>query len=177
MEKSALTNALIVLKSFSLIQGDHRVCLKSLCWAGQEKLISLSGVYSGFLDMQGGNVFFFFFGKPTVQPNEMLPAHSVAKIAGRVHSERVTSSSPTFPARQWRLPGEIRYNGLKYLLCAGLPRYVRSRLIVLLLLRMSWPGGGRHQGTWSVEGQMAERWMASSPVQTLGKRQKEKYMF
>lgn len=34
----------------------------------------------------------------------MVPAHSIAEIAGRVHFERVTSSSPTFFLLSFCLP-------------------------------------------------------------------------
>lgn len=96
-------------------------------------MISLSSIYAGIqIGRQGTGK--SFFCQPRSLPNETLPAHSAAEIAGRERFERVTFSSPTFSSLflspnntlllllifQRRRPAEIRYTGLKYLLCAGL---------------------------------------------------------
>lgn len=109
-----------------------------------------------------------FFCQPRALPNETLPAHSAAEIAGRVHFVRVSFSSPTFSSLfmspnttlhcwsfQWRLPGEIRYNGLKYLLCAGCLRDAGSRLL-LFGARRGW-GDLRVAGTEPL-GSLKDRW-------------------
>lgn len=98
----------------------------------------------------------------------MLPAHSAAEIAARVHFESVTFSSSTFSSLflstnntldcwsfQWRLPGEMRCNGLKYLLCAGWLRDAGSRLL-LSDTRQGWVDL-RVAGTKAL-GSLMDRW-------------------
>lgn len=78
--------------------------LQSLCWAVLEpRQIDISIQYlHRHLDGQAGNREVLFC-QPRVLPNEMLPAHSAAEIAGRVHFVRVTSSPPLF-LLSFRLP-------------------------------------------------------------------------
>lgn len=67
------------------------------------KLISLSSIYTGIWIVRQGTGKSFFC-QPKALPNETLPAHTAAEIAGRVHFERVTFSSPAFSSLSLCLP-------------------------------------------------------------------------